>query len=506
MTQLKNIFNKIYPQLKKTAGDLRRILSFSLADPAFSVAKVVCLSIEADGVYLACVEKKLWRMKIRHFKRYAFDDNQSINPDVVVLAAAAFLRDFNINRAVFLMGLPRAWAIVQQVDFPAAAKEDLSRVVAVELDRLTPLSGDNAYHDFTILDENAQHVKILLAVVRSDQVNAYLSAFKARNISVEKISLSVFMIRPLIQSAYSNTNMVFLTVKGGVYEGGAVVKGRAAQSFAGTFDPHGLNAGGAVIRHVNASMIELIRNSSPPRIVVNADESHFNMIRDQFKTLTVSHLNRDWKLPAPKPGTELSAVALSGAMDWAGNRTDTVNLLCKSNRQVSPTPWLLSFLLLAAMFAIAAFYYFAPLHFQQEKNDAIDRQLKALKPEIRKIEALKNDIEMLENDIAAINDFKKRNDLTMNVIKDMTSVLPQKTWLTRMKITDKTAEIEGYSTSATEIILKLENSKYFQKAEFASPTFRDPRLNTERFVIKMDLKNDVNSQKLKPKMSHEKKK
>lgn len=485
----------MYPQLKKAAGELWRILSFSLADPVFPMAKVVCLSIEADGVYLACVEKKLWRMKIRHFKRYAIADNQSINPDVVVLAAVAFLRDFNINRATFLMGLPRAWAIIQQVDFPAAAKEDLSRVVAFELDRLTPLSGDNAYHDFIILDENAQRVKILLAVVRSDQVNAYLSAFKSRNISVEKISLSVFMIRPLMQSTYPNTNMVFLTLKGGAYEGGAVVKSRTVQSFAGMLDPVDLNTVGAVVQHVTASMDELTRNSSPPRIAVHADENHFKMIRDQFKTLTVSHLNRDWKLSAPKPSAELSAVALGGAMDWAGNRTDTVNLLRKSDRQVSPTPWILSVLLLAAMFASAAFYFFAPLHFQQEKNDTIDRHLKALKPDVRKIEALKNGVEMLENDITAINGFKKRNDLTMNVIKDMTSVLPQKTWLTRMKITDKTAEIEGYSTSATEIILKLENSKYFQKAEFSSPTFRDPRLNTERFVIKMDLKNEANPQK-----------
>jgi hypothetical protein len=78
--------------------------------------------------------------------------------------------------------------------------------------------------------------------------------------------------------------------------------------------------------------------------------------------------------------------------------------------------------------------------------------------------------------------------------------------LTRLKITDKTVDIEGYSASATEIILKLENSKYFQKVEFASPTFRDPRQNNDRFVIKMELKSNNNKQAPRAETKHDKKK
>jgi hypothetical protein len=59
--------------------------------------------------------------------------------------------------------------------------------------------------------------------------------------------------------------------------------------------------------------------------------------------------------------------------------------------------------------------------------------------------------------------------------------------LTRTRITDTAADIEGYANSATEIISKLEASQYFKKVEFASPTIRDTRLNADRFVIKMEL-------------------
>jgi hypothetical protein len=37
----------------------------------------------------------------------------------------------------------------------------------------------------------------------------------------------------------------------------------------------------------------------------------------------------------------------------------------------------------------------------------------------------------------------------------------------------------------------LEASKFFQKVEFASPTFRDARLNTDRFQIKMELEGVI---------------
>jgi len=136
----------------------------------------------------------------------------------------------------------------------------------------------------------------------------------------------------------------------------------------------------------------------------------------------------------------------------------------------------------------------------------MDRYIQSLKPAVKKVEALKSEVALISGDIKAINDFKKQNDLTMNIIKEMTAILPPKTWLTRLRITDRTVDIEGYSASATEIILKLENSKYFQKVEFGSSTFRDPRQNSDRFVIKMELKNEANKKDQKAEMKNEKKK
>jgi general secretion pathway protein L len=126
---------------------------------------------------------------------------------------------------------------------------------------------------------------------------------------------------------------------------------------------------------------------------------------------------------------------------------------------------------------------------EQKRIEEIDRRIGLLKPELKKVEALKKEEQTIAADIKTIDNFKKQSTLSIEVLKEMTSILPAKTWLTRMRITENTVEIEGYAASATEIVPKLENSKYFQKVEFASPTFRDPRQNNERFVIKMELRH-----------------
>jgi Tfp pilus assembly protein PilN len=69
----------------------------------------------------------------------------------------------------------------------------------------------------------------------------------------------------------------------------------------------------------------------------------------------------------------------------------------------------------------------------------------------------------------------------------LTQVVPKNTWFTRLRITRNQVSVEGYSPSATVLVPKLEESKYFKKVEFAAPTFRDPKQNMDRFQIKMEL-------------------
>jgi Tfp pilus assembly protein PilN len=106
---------------------------------------------------------------------------------------------------------------------------------------------------------------------------------------------------------------------------------------------------------------------------------------------------------------------------------------------------------------------------------------------VKKVETLKKDVDALESEVSTISDFKKGRPMALHILKELTTILPKSAWLTRVRVTNTGVEIDGYAAAATELLSKLEASPYFKKVEFASPTFRDVRLNSDRFVIKMEI-------------------
>ena len=184
----------------------------------------------------------------------------------------------------------------------------------------------------------------------------------------------------------------------------------------------------------------------------------------------------------------LSAPGLSGlALNGNENTAGEMNLLDKGMQKPQKTPMALTIVLLSVLVALGLFWLVSPLRIAEKRVEIIDREIAARRDEVKKIEALKKDLEGVEKEIAAIEAFKTSRPLTLNLLTEMTRVLPANTWLSRIRFTESTVEIEGYAASATELLPKLEASGYFKKVEFASPTSRDVRLNADRFSIKMEI-------------------
>ncbi|RPH87236.1 MAG: hypothetical protein EHM75_06025 [Desulfobacteraceae bacterium] len=90
-----------------------------------------------------------------------------------------------------------------------------------------------------------------------------------------------------------------------------------------------------------------------------------------------------------------------------------------------------------------------------------------------------------ERDI--ISDFKNSRQTAIGLLRELTLLIPKDAWLTRVRVSENQVNIEGYAPSATLLVPKLEASPFFKKVEFASPTYRDPKLNQDRFQIKMEI-------------------
>jgi Tfp pilus assembly protein PilN len=485
-----NKFNSSVKVLKKTGKLLWRFLSFSLADNFFSFAKVICISIERDGIFSVYGAKVPWKTKIESFKKFSRDKDKPLSPEYLASVTAKYVAATKSTKAKAVLCIPKSWAIVKTVEFPIAVKENLSDVISYELDRLTPLALDNAYYDFKVIDENAEKISILLAVARKDEIDSYLEALRGRNIKIAAVGISTLVVKSLLKSTYKDANAVFVSLSESGYEGGVIVNGLTVRSLSGEVESTNAPDIDNIIKETYPLIRTLADSGYPGKMVINATENHYRTFQQKLPTMSLFNLDKDVKFDLPKGNKDLSYIAVSGMIESITADENGINLLSEKGRKRRKTPLFLTVILSVLVFSIGLFYFIAPVVIGQKTVEQIDREITALKPEMKTVEALKKEEDSLSAEIATINNFKKQGVSSLNILKEMTSLLPAKTWVTHLRIADPVVEFDGFASSAAEIIAKLENSKYFQKVEFASPTFRDSKRNNDRFVIKMELRGE----------------
>jgi hypothetical protein len=202
---------------------LWKYLSFSIADNIFSIAKVVCVSIESDGIYLISGTKIFWKISIKYFKKYPLEEDKALTPEYFAAVISRALDEMGAAKASFVLSIPRSWTIVQTAEFPITVKENLANVISYELDRLTPLTPENAYYDYKVIGESQDKIKVLLTVAKADRINTFLESLRGKNIKIERLSISSFVIKKLIKDTYNSKNSIFISVNDKVYECGAII-------------------------------------------------------------------------------------------------------------------------------------------------------------------------------------------------------------------------------------------------------------------------------------------
>lgn len=490
MIDYRNKMNSVFVLLDKYGRLLWKYLSFSLADNFFSIVRVVCISIEADGIYLVFGTKIFWKISVKYFKKFPLEEDKALTPEYLATVVSRALVEMDAPKVSFVLSIPKAWTIVQTAEFPITVKENLANVISYELDRLTPLTPENAYYGYKIIAESQKKISVLLNVAKADRINPFLEALRSKNIKIEKLGISAFVIKNLIKDTYNNIDSIFILVNDKAYECGAIINNFTVRSISGQVQLQDDSQINQIIRETYPFIDLLTKSGSPVKVVINADAQKYNVFFDKLFPVPVFNLDRDNKLSLPEGGKDISPFALGCFLETVNADQNEFNLLAGKNGNPKKTPFVLTAILLAVILLIGAFYVLVPILIEQRKIEQIDDQINSLKPEIKKVKALKKDIEAISSDIKTINNFKKHSTLTMDILKEITTMLTAETWLTRTRITESSVEIEGYAVQAADIISKLENSRYFQKVEFASPTFRDPRQNKGRFVIGMELKNE----------------
>ncbi|MGE5239923.1 MAG: PilN domain-containing protein [Chloroflexota bacterium] len=468
-----------------------RVLMLSPADEGISAKKCLCVSVEREGLSIAYGSRVMSRISVNQVRRYPMELWVYPEAEDVASTVSLTVADLKARRAEITLCIPKAWAVIATTELPATVKENLSDVISYELDRITPFSSEEAFFDFKVVSEDADKVKVLVAAAKRNVVAPYLEALKEKGLKVSGLTVSLSSLGALCNYSLKREDLVYMDVGRNSYEGGALAGGSLVASCMGTFASEDDSARVDIIAREVGNLLASANSDDAAADVVLALHDDVRQLGGMLKdhvSAPVRILGEETlalKLPGQEKGT--SFVAIGGVVEALWPKTRPLNLLNMGHHEKPRTPKILTIILLLGIVALLVLYSVAPVRIEDKRLEEINRQISARKEEVKKVEALKKDIETLSAEVKTIDTFKDSKPMALMMLRELTTILPKSAWLTRVRLAETTVEIEGYAATATELLPKIETSKYFSKVEFASPTFRDARLNSERFIIKAEI-------------------
>ena len=468
-----------------------RVLAFSPSDDIISLKKALCVSLEKGSVSVVFGSRFLSKIKIKGFRSYSFEEDRYPQPESLASSVALAMNDLKATRTDITLSIPKAWVIIKTAEFPSTVKENLADVLSYELDRLTPFSPEEALYDFRILKDDAEKLTILLMAAKADLIHQYTDALKERGVNVSRVTANLTGMGTLCRYIEKGTDTIFMEIDKNEFEGALFVDGYITGILTGGFPSENEKSKIDTISGEILPLLDAVKTQGKsPRIVFRL-KGLSPSFQEQLKlqmNVPLKILNgTPIKLRPSGAQKEVPYAATGGVLESLWTKSKGLDLTKKGIYEKQTTPFAITAVLILAILAMWALYMVVPLRIEGKRLEEIDHQITLRKEDVKKVQALKKEIETVDTEISAINNFKVSRQLVLDILKELTTTLPQTTWLTSVRITDTTVDIEGYAGSATGLIPKLEASKYFKKAEFASPTFRDARQNADRFIIKTEI-------------------
>lgn len=172
----------------------------------------------------------------------------------------------------------------------------------------------------------------------------------------------------------------------------------------------------------------------------------------------------------------------------ANDEPHSINLLPEEERPSRPKGLpRLNVVLTGLLLVLIAGVVFLPLW--QKRTIVIDLMAKVA-TEQRQAEVVLALRQRVDKAIKASNflvNKKLEFPTTVELLYELTRLLPDGTWLQRLSITRSELDIRGESTEASSLISRLEASPYFENVQFSSPITTNGRTGRDRFHITAQL-------------------
>ena len=165
-----------------------------------------------------------------------------------------------------------------------------------------------------------------------------------------------------------------------------------------------------------------------------------------------------------------------------------INLLPEENNFLHSDPARKSVIKFAIVTLVLFFIMlYAPLLRQQAILKDFESKVNESRKAAKEVLTLQKEKEAILSRLQFLDEKRNAQIPEIDILKELTSVLPDDTWLNRLMINDNEIQLYGESESATSIIELLNNSDYFSGVQFRAPVTKNNVTQRDRFQISATL-------------------
>lgn len=169
------------------------------------------------------------------------------------------------------------------------------------------------------------------------------------------------------------------------------------------------------------------------------------------------------------------------------NATPRINLLVSERPGARAGAWspLTAMLAVCAAGLLAAAVYI-PLEQRRETSEALLAMIAEAKSDADDVLRLREDVDRLAGENQFLIEQKRNHPSQVVILDELTSVLPDDTWLYELTIDGNQMRLAGYSSAASSLIGLIGDASMFRAPKFRSPVTRDPKTGVERFKLSLE--------------------
>jgi Tfp pilus assembly protein PilN len=331
--------------------------------------------------------------------------------------------------------LPRREVIVRLASMPGVSRKDIPGALAFQIDSMHPYGDEAVSFAWSRADVNT----VLVGIIRKDVLDEYIALFQAAGIPVSGFTFSASAIYSALR-LYGAPPRNFLVMH-------AEADGEGVVEIYGESDS----------RPVFSAEFDL-----PPARAAGLARAELRLSNAAAGTL-------DSILPLPVNVVTVSpAVYATGLAALARLQAPFANLLPIENRTVHSRARLIPTLLLGLALISVAAAWFAYWQFRDEWYLAkLESQIAQIQQTAMRADAIDRRTADHRNRVLLLDDYRKRAQNDIEIMAELSRILPPTAWASAVEITQDTVVIAGEAEQAAPLLKLIDASPLFRNSEFS---------------------------------------